>query len=83
MNWSLLRLLVAAGLAAAFAMHDSCKIIESKIPGRISYSGTTTYNSSLSSYYSSQERSLSSSRIFRPTNTSEVSRFIKLVTLEE
>ncbi|KAJ5154997.1 uncharacterized protein N7500_010436 [Penicillium coprophilum] len=70
-------------LAAASAIHDPCKILESKIPGRVSYPGTTSYNASLSSYYSGQERALSPDCIFRPTNTSEVSQFVRLVTSDD
>jgi FAD/FMN-containing dehydrogenase len=80
MYWSILRLLAAALPIAASVANPSCKLIESKIPGRISYPGTTTYNSSISSYYGGQERALSPSCIFSPTNTLEVSQFVKLMT---
>jgi len=83
MYWSILHLLAAVGQAAASSTRDSCKLIESKIPGRISYPGTTTYNLSLSSYFSGQERALSPGCIFRPTNTTEVSQFVKLVTSDK
>ncbi|CAG7947196.1 unnamed protein product [Penicillium nalgiovense] len=83
MHWSTLYLLAVTGLAAASAIHDPCKVLESKIPGRVSYPGTTTYNASLSSYYSGQERDLSPGCIFRPTNTSQVSQFVKLVTSDD
>ncbi|KAJ5794716.1 hypothetical protein N7457_001315 [Penicillium paradoxum] len=79
MHWSALHLLAVTGLAAASATHDPCKALEYRLPGRVSYPGTTTYNASLSSYYSGQERTLRPGCIFRPTNTSEVSQFVKLV----
>ncbi|RYP11695.1 hypothetical protein DL767_011016 [Monosporascus sp. MG133] len=56
-----------------------CKLADAQIPGRISYPDSTTYNSSVTSYYSDQERELNPCCIFRPTTTSEVSQFVKLV----
>lgn len=83
MYWSILHLLAAALPAAASAAHDSYKLVESEVPGRISYPGTTTYNSSISSYYGDQERALSPGCIFRPTTASEVSQFVKLMASDE
>ncbi|KAK5989784.1 FAD-dependent monooxygenase sdcF [Cladobotryum mycophilum] len=81
MYQSVLYALVAALPAVTFAAGTApCKLIDSKIPGRISYPDSATYNSSVSSYYSGQERALHPGCIFRPTNTAEVSQFIKLVT---
>ncbi|KAK2616399.1 hypothetical protein QQS21_000640 [Conoideocrella luteorostrata] len=67
-------------VASAVPQPNACKIIDAKIPGRISYPNSATYNSSASSYYSDQERELHPGCIFRPTTTSEVSQFVKLVT---
>lgn len=83
---SILHLLVAALPVAVFAAprHNStqncCQLVDSKIPGRVSYPGSTTYNSSIASYYADQERELSPSCIYRPTTTSDVQRFVQLVT---
>ncbi|KAL7934398.1 hypothetical protein V8C35DRAFT_302486 [Trichoderma chlorosporum] len=72
--------LLAAALPAAASVAQTCQRLDAQIPGRVSYPDSTTYNASISSYYSGQERDLSPSCIFRPTNTSEVAQFIKLVT---
>ncbi|KAE8371852.1 hypothetical protein BDV26DRAFT_302427 [Aspergillus bertholletiae] len=80
MYWPILHLLVAALPATASTTQDPCKLVESKIPGRISYPSTTTYNASIASYYGDSERELSPGCIFRPTTTSEVSQFVKLMT---
>ncbi|KAL8783547.1 MAG: hypothetical protein Q9213_004537 [Squamulea squamosa] len=79
---SILHLLVAALPAAVSAapQQNCCQLVDSKIPGRISYPGSTTYNSSIASYYGDSERELSPSCIFRPTTTSEVQQFVQLVT---
>jgi hypothetical protein len=57
-----------------------CKLIDSKIPYRISYPGSWTYNESRSSYYSVQESELRPGYIFRPRDAEAVSQFMKLVT---
>ncbi|KAL6856710.1 hypothetical protein J3F83DRAFT_375249 [Trichoderma novae-zelandiae] len=72
-------LLAAVSTASASAV-QTCKTLDAKIPGRVSYPDSTAYNASISSYYSGQERDLNPGCIFRPTSTSEVSQFIKLVT---
>lgn len=74
-----LSLLAAVATASTSAL-QTCKTLDAKIPGRVSYPDSTTYNASISSYYSGQERDLNPGCIFRPTSTSEVVRFIKLVT---
>ncbi|KAL6238475.1 hypothetical protein BDW75DRAFT_201416 [Aspergillus navahoensis] len=83
MYWSVLHLLAVALPATALVTHDPCRLVESKLPGRISYPGSTTYNASLSSYYDDQERALRPGCIFRPSNTSEVSQFVKLMTADK
>lgn len=79
---SVLHLLVAALPAAVSAApkQNCCQLVGSKIPGRISYPGSTTYNSSIASYYGDSERELSPNCIYRPTTTSEVQQFVQLVT---
>ncbi|KAL8768906.1 MAG: hypothetical protein Q9209_004961 [Squamulea sp. 1 TL-2023] len=79
---SILHLLMAALPAAVSAApkQSCCQLVDSKIPGRISYPGSTTYNSSIASYYGDSERELSPSCIYRPTTTSEVQQFVQLVT---
>lgn len=71
---------LAAALPAVASVAQTCKLLDAKIPGSVFYPASTTYNSSLSSYYSGQERELSPGCIFRPTSTAEVSEFVKLVT---
>jgi FAD/FMN-containing dehydrogenase len=82
MHWSTWNLLAVALPASALVTPDPCKLVETTFPGRISYHGSTTYNASVSSYYADQERSLRPGCIFRPTNTSEVSQFVKLMTAD-
>ncbi|KAL6697232.1 FAD-binding domain-containing protein [Trichoderma pleuroticola] len=72
--------LLAAALPAAASVVQTCRRLDAQIPGRVFYPDSTTYNSSISSYYSGQERELNPSCIFRPTSTSEVSQFVKLIT---
>ncbi|KAL9024541.1 MAG: hypothetical protein Q9196_006446 [Gyalolechia fulgens] len=59
---------------------NCCQLVDSKIPGRVAYPGSTTYNSSIASYYGDSERELSPSCIYRPSTTSEVQQFVQLVT---
>ncbi|KKP03796.1 hypothetical protein THAR02_04126 [Trichoderma harzianum] len=70
---------LAAALPAAASVVQTCRRLDTQIPGRVFYPDSATYNSSISSYYSGQERELNPSCIFRPTSTSEVSQFIKLI----
>lgn len=78
--YSLALCLLAAVSSVSATTAQTCKTLDAKIPGRVSYPDSTAYNSSISSYYSGQERDLNPSCIFRPTSTAEVSQFIKLVT---
>ncbi|KAF2103683.1 FAD-binding domain-containing protein [Rhizodiscina lignyota] len=55
-----------------------CKLLASKV-GHVSYPGSSTYNDSISSYYSGQERQLHPGCVFSPTCAEDVSRFIKLI----
>ncbi|KAK2731858.1 FAD binding domain-containing protein [Colletotrichum kahawae] len=57
-----------------------CQLIESEMPNRVAYPETPTYNESISSYYSGQERDIRPGCIFQPENADEVSQFIKLIT---
>lgn len=56
-----------------------CNLLASEIPDRISYPRSTTYNVSISSYYSGQESELQPACVFSPTTADEVSQFIKLI----
>ena len=78
--YSFVLCLLAAVQAASASATQTCKTLDAKIPGRVSYPDSTAYNASISSYYSGQERDLNPGCIFRPTSTAEVSQFIKLVT---
>jgi len=57
-----------------------CQQIEFRLPGRVFYPGSTSYEETVSSYYSAQERDLSPACVFRPTATSDVSQFVKTIT---
>jgi FAD/FMN-containing dehydrogenase len=56
-----------------------CRILESRLPERVSFPTDAAYNASLHSYYAEQEREISPGCIFRPFTTAEVSQFVKLV----
>ena len=78
--------LALVGFAPIFAIAGSlsnttsiCQQLNSQLKGRISYPGNPAYTNSLSSYYSAQERALKPKCIFTPTQTSEVSQFVKLI----
>ena len=60
----------------------TCKQIDSQLPGRISYPADLVYSSSLSTYYSAQERALTPGCIFTPTSTADVSEFVKLMVAQ-
>ncbi|KAL8907981.1 MAG: hypothetical protein Q9171_005643 [Xanthocarpia ochracea] len=79
---SILYLIIIALSAAvsAAATHNCCQVVDSKIPGRIYYPGSTTYISSIASYFGDSERELSPTCIFRPTTTLETQDFVHLVT---
>ncbi|KAL8703227.1 MAG: hypothetical protein Q9201_003585 [Fulgogasparrea decipioides] len=57
-----------------------CQTLKSKFPARISFPTDQVYTQSLESYYSGQERALHPRCIFKPTNTAEVSTFIRTIT---
>ena len=78
----ILHFIVAALLAVVSTASEQncCQVVDSKIPGRIYYPESTTYNSSIASYYGESERELSPSCIFRPTTTLEVQDFVRCVT---
>ena len=57
-----------------------CNQLASQLPGQISYPASSIYTTSLSTYYSAQERALIPGCIFTPTSTADVSLFIKLMT---
>lgn len=59
---------------------STCAHLSSLLPSRISYPSSTIYTTSLQTYYSAQERSLTPSCIFHPTSTADVSLFLKTIT---
>ncbi|KAI1779467.1 Glucooligosaccharide oxidase [Hypoxylon cercidicola] len=67
-------------LSTAVSATPICRLIDTHIPQRVSYPNSTIYYSSVTSYYSGQERELNPGCIFKPTTTSEVAKFVKLVT---
>ncbi|KAK8016706.1 hypothetical protein PG993_014895 [Apiospora rasikravindrae] len=70
---------VVASPAKASAAANLCDLVASQLPGLVSYPGQTVYNASQDGYYTSNERDLSPSCVFRPTETAQVSQFVKLV----
>lgn len=60
-----------------------CQLLQSEIPNRVAYPETPTYNESISSYYSGQERDIRPGCIFQPETAHEVSQFIKLITRKD
>ena len=72
--------ILSFSLAATSDTALYCNLIDSRIPGTISYPESTSYDASLASYYSSQESDLHPSCIFSPKSTTQVSEFVKLVT---
>ncbi|KAI0103999.1 Glucooligosaccharide oxidase [Nemania sp. FL0031] len=71
---------LVVALRASATASNTCKLLETQMPGRVSYPISATYNASLATYYSAQERDIDPACIFRPTSTSEVSKFVQLVT---
>lgn len=77
---SLLHLVAIASGASLYANQTGlCQQIDSQFPGHVSYSGSAAYISSQSNYYTGEERELQPGCVFRPTKTSDVSHFLKLV----
>ena len=82
---SLVGIVSSLGLTTASSTDNAkttamCNRIASRLPGRISYPNDSVYDTSLSTYYSAQERTLKPGCVFTPTSTADVSRFIKLMT---
>lgn len=75
----LLLLMIASGVSLRVNQTSLCQLVDSQIPGRVSYSGSSAYISSQSNYYTGEERDLEPGCVFRPTKTSDVSHFVKLV----
>lgn len=70
----------AASLPAIAVATSPCQLIDAGIPGRVSYPDSNLYNSSITSYFSGQERELNPTCVFEPVTASEISQFIKIVT---
>ncbi|KAJ5207789.1 hypothetical protein N7449_002168 [Penicillium cf. viridicatum] len=70
-------------LAIAFRLPSNgsslCHQADSRFPGQVSYAGSSAYTSSQLDYYTGEERELNPGCIFTPTNTADVSAFVKLV----
>ncbi|KAF9876841.1 hypothetical protein CkaCkLH20_05687 [Colletotrichum karsti] len=81
-------LLISALLITAVAASNPqdvisfCNLLSTDLPDRVSFPESVTYDESISSYYSGQERDIQPGCIFRPKSAEEVSRFIKLVNAE-
>lgn len=70
---------IASGISLYANQTSLCQQVDSQLPGRVSYSGSSAYISSQSNYYTGEERDLEPGCVFRPTKTSDVSHFVKLV----
>lgn len=56
-----------------------CSNVASKLPGTIAYPQQSIYNASQTSFYTTEERDLAPSCVFRPETAADVSAFVKLV----
>jgi hypothetical protein len=56
-----------------------CSTLSSALPGKVFFPNSTSYKSSLNSYYSEQEQSLFPSCIVAPTCTTDVSKVITIL----
>ena len=71
---------LASGIALIHNAAQDCKTIEKHLPGTISFPQDSIYAASLGTYYSEEERDIQPTCVFSPTSTSQVSRFVKLIT---
>lgn len=69
----------AAYTPSVHATSNLCDLVASQLPGLVSYPGQTIYNASQNGFYTSNERELTPSCVFRPTDTAQVSQFVKFV----
>jgi FAD/FMN-containing dehydrogenase len=67
-------------LALATRTKSTCQLIDAKLPGRISYPDSNVYNTSVTNYFSGQERELAPDCVFEPVSAKEISKFVKIVT---
>ena len=74
---------IASGGSLRADRTSLCQQIDSQLPGRISYPGSSAYNSSQANYYTGEERDLQPSCVFRPAKTSDVSHMVKLVAARQ
>lgn len=70
---------IASGVSLYANQTGICQQVDSQLPGRVSYSGSSAYISSQSDYYTGEERDLQPGCVFRPTKTSDISHLVKLV----
>ncbi|KAK4457039.1 hypothetical protein QBC42DRAFT_320204 [Cladorrhinum samala] len=56
-----------------------CRAVEGKLPGKVFYPGTAGYQNSQEHYYTTQEREIVPGCVVRPSSTSDVSAFVRLV----
>lgn len=68
------------GTFATTSSASICAKLDAKLPGRIHSPGSAVYEDSLGSYYTLNERELDPVCIFRPVATSEVPKFVKIIT---
>lgn len=75
----LLLLLLVPSIYASVSTDWSseCTTLSGLLPGKVSYQGNLTYTSSIRSYFSLQEQSLSPVCIVSPTSTTDVSTIVK------
>lgn len=56
-----------------------CREVDRRFPGLVSYPGSQGYVDSQTAFYTAEERELDPGCVFRPKDTADVSRFVKLV----
>ncbi|KAF2121673.1 hypothetical protein BDV96DRAFT_594848 [Lophiotrema nucula] len=71
-------LALAATVHSAPPKPDLCHIIDAQFPGRVGFPNSTQYQQSQDSYYTTNERDVNPSCVFRPATTNDVARFVKL-----
>ncbi len=66
-------------LPIAAATGSICSTLAAELSGRVYMPNSVGYNNSQSDYYSAQERELAPSCVVRPSDTADVSRFMRLI----
>lgn len=75
--FALFYLLLHSTYASSLPDGLECTVLSALLPGKVSYQGNTTYASSIRSYFSLQEQSLSPVCIVSPTSNTDVSIVVR------